>query len=119
MGQLLEYDGFYGAAQARRIAMGQAAGNSDVLNEINALQNLIDTAAATSNLEVIVTGVTTMTSSTSFFGSFNDPFNNDTATDKLNRAKMNEVINYFSRIGYVIKRNRVGTTDFFEWKISW
>lgn len=119
MTSLVEYDGFYGAARARQIAMGQASGNSDVLTEINALQGLIDTAAASSNLEVIVAGTTTMTSSASFFDSWNDRFNNDTATDELNRAKMNAVINYFSRIGYVIKRFRTGTTNAFEWKISW
>lgn len=115
----MEYDGFYGAARARQIAMGQASGNSDVLTEINAIQGLIDSAAASSNLEVVVSGATTMTNSQSFFDSWNDPFNNDTATDKLNRAKMNAVINYFSRIGYVIKRGRVGTTSLFEWTIQW
>lgn len=119
MTTLVEYDGFYGAARARQIAMGQASGNSDVLAEINALQRLIDAAAASSDLEVIVTGATAMTTSASFFDSWNDPYNNDTSIDRLNRAKMNAVVNYFSRIGYVVKRNRVGVTSAFEWKIQW
>lgn len=119
MTTLLEYDGFYDAARARQIALGQASGNSDVLTEINALQGLIDSAAASSNLQVIVTGITPMTNSNSFFFSWNDPFNNDTATDRLNRAKMDAVINYFTRLGFYVKRKRVGITDFFEWSIEW
>ena len=115
----VEYDGFYDASRARQIAMGQSAGNSDVLNEINALQSAIDTAAAGSNLEAIIVGTTTMTASASFFASWNDPFNNETSTDKLNRAKMDAVVNYFSRLGYTIKRSRVGVTDAFQWTITW
>jgi len=119
MALLSEYDGFVDAARARQIAMGQASGNTDVLLEINDLQKLIVAAASSGNLEIVVTGSTTMTNSTPFFNSWNDPYNNDTASDTLNRAKMDFVINYFSRMGYVIGRARVGITDFFEWKIRW
>ena len=119
MSSLTHYDGFYDAAQARLIAMGQASGNSDVLTEVNAIQAAIDTAAASSNLEAVISGTTTMTSSASFFASWNDPYNNETSTDRLNRAKMNHVVNYFTRLGYGVKRTRVGTTDAFSWTISW
>lgn len=119
MSALSEYDGFFDAARARQIAMGQSSGNSDVLSEINTLQGLVNTAASGGNLETTVTAATTMTNSTAFFNAWNDPYNNDTGSDKLNRAKMDLVINYFSRLGYMIRRARVGTTNQFEWNIRW
>lgn len=119
MTSLVEYDGFYDAARARQIAMGQSSGNSDVLTEINDLQGLVDSAAASGTLETIVAGITTMTSSASFFDSWNDPYNNDTPVDQLNRVKMNYVVNYFSRMGYTIRRNRIGLSNTFEWRIKW
>lgn len=118
MTSIVEYDGFYGAARARQIALGQASGTNDILVEINQIQELIDTAASGGNLEITVTA-TPMAANTAFFESWNDPYSNDTAADKLNREKMNYVINYFSRLGYSVKRQRVGITNFFQWIIGW
>jgi len=115
---VVEYDGFYGASRARLIALGQSAGANDILVEINQLQLLVDNAAVTGNLDVTVS-TTPMTTNTLFFDSWNDPYNNDTGADKLRRIAMNHVINYFTRLGYSVRRTRVGTTNFFQWLIEW
>ena len=47
-----DFDGFYDAAKARQIAMGQASGNNQILTEINLLQAAVDTAASAGNLEI-------------------------------------------------------------------
>jgi len=111
-------DGFYGASKARQIALGQASGGNTILLEVNQLQQLVDTAASGGGLEVLISS-TPMTTSTAYFNAFNDPFNNDTAADKLYREAMNIVISYFSQLGYSITRKRVGVTNFFEWKLQW
>jgi hypothetical protein len=117
-----EYDGFYGAAQARQVAMGQASGTNVVLTEINALQIAVNTAASGGALEYITVGTTTMTNattSTDYFNAWNDPYTYDNAVHKLARENMNFVINYFTRLGYSITRNRNGTDSYFNWKIIW
>ncbi len=119
MTAIVEYDGFFDAARARQISLGQASGNNDVLEEINTLQGLISAAASSGSLELVVTAASLMTNSQAFFDSWNDPYNNDLSSDKLNRVKMNAVVNYFSRLGYTIRRFRVLTSNFFEWKIEW
>lgn len=111
-------DGFYGASRARQIALGQASGGNTILIEINQLQLLVDTAASGGGLEIVVS-TTPMAASTDYFNAFNDPFNNDTAADKLYREAMNIVISYFSQLGYSITRKRVGVTNLFEWKLQW
>lgn len=113
------YDGFYGAAQARQIAMGMAGTNNVVLREINALQVAVDTAATLGQIEVIVENDTTMTSSADYYNTWNDPHNNNTGADKLRVAMMNQIVNYFTRLGYRITRVRRGTDDAFNWKITW
>lgn len=119
MASIVEFDGFYGAARARQIAMGQASGQNTILAEVNALQTGIDSAASGGTLALVVSGTTTMTSSTDYFNAWNDPFNFDDAPDKLRRQEMQYVINYFSRLGYSVKRVRNGTTSFFDWQIEW
>jgi hypothetical protein len=115
---VVEYDGFYGASRARMIALGQSAGANEILVEINQLQLLVDTAASTGNLDVVVS-TTPMASSPLYFTAWNDPYNNDTGPDKLRRIAMNHVINYFTRLGYNVRRTRVGITNGFEWRIEW
>ena len=61
MGSLTNYDGFYDASTARKIAMGQSSGNNVVLDEINTLQTAINTAASGGALEYVTNGDTTMT----------------------------------------------------------
>jgi hypothetical protein len=142
---LAEYDGFYGASRARQIAMGQSSGTNVVLTEINALQIAIDTAASGGTLEYITVGTTAMTNSTvvntltttctvggvttttvvnvlssdDYFNAWNDPYTYDTSVSRIARENMNYVINYFSRMGYSITRNRNGTDNYFNWKIKW
>lgn len=118
MTTLVEFDGFYSAARARQIAMGQSSASNIILAEISLLQGLVDAAAAVGLLNVINSN-TPMTLSAAYFNSWNDPFNYATAADELNRAQMAQVVNYFSRLGYYIRRQRVGVTNFFAWNISW
>lgn len=119
MTALVQFDGFYDAARARQVALGQASGTNDILTEINAIQIGVDAAAASGELVLTVTASTVMTNSTEHFDSWNDPFNFDAPADNLRRAAMQQVINYFSRLGYHIKRVRVGVTSFFEWSVVW
>lgn len=118
MTTIVEYDGFYGASRARQIALGQSAGANEILVEINQLQLLVDAAASGGNLDVTVS-TTPMSLSTDFFEAWNDPYNNDTGSDKLRRLAMNHVINYFTRLGYSVRRTRNGTTSTFSWLIEW
>lgn len=112
-------DGFYDAKTARDIATGGAAAATVVLTEINALQVAVNTAASTSHLETLVINSTTMTRSADYYNAWNDPqtYNDDAAN--LARARMDKVINYFTRIGYRIKREREGVNNRFQWKIKW
>ena len=119
MTSLVEFDGFYDAARARQVALGQASGSNDILTEINAIQIAIDTAAASGTLVATITSSTVMTQSTDHFDAWNDPFNFDAPIDNLRRVAMQQVINYFSRLGYNIKRVRVGVTNFFDWSVVW
>jgi len=119
MTSIVEFDGFYDAARARQIAMGQSAGANTILSEINTLQANIDTAAVGGNITLIVSNTTTMTSSTDYFNAWNDPFAYDAGADKLRRLEMQHVINYFSRLGYSIQRTRNGVNDRFDWNIEW
>jgi len=117
--------GFYDAARARQIAMGLASGSNLLLAEINTLQTQVDAAASSGSLEVTVgtsssaTVSTAMTVSADYFNAWNNPYVYDTATHKLARETMNFVVNYFSRLGYAIKRSREGVTNNFNWKITW
>lgn len=119
MTTLVNFDGFYDAARARQIALGQASATNDILLEINAIQVSINSAAGSGTLVTTVSGNTTMTNSSDFFNSWNDPFNFDEPQDKLRREAMQQVINYFTRLGYTIKRKRVGTSSLFEWSVVW
>lgn len=111
-------DGFYSAAQARRIAIGGGSANSVVLTEINALQEAIDTAATGGALTVTIT-TTTMTTSEDYYNAWNDYLNYAEDSDKLLRYRMNDVVNYFSSLGYTIRREQVDTSSLFEWVIRW
>lgn len=120
----LKNEGFYDAPAARRLAMsamsvGGPGWNSDVLTEVNSLQISVEFAATGGNLEVIITDSTTMTQSPDYFNAWNDPANYDSDLDRLRRSNMNAVINYFSRLGFVVKRDRSGILNQFDWKISW
>lgn len=119
MSHPFDQGGFYGAAQARQIAMGASSGPREVLTEINALRTAIDEAAHSSNLTVEVSENTPMTDSEAFFNTWSDPYHFDEASDRLNRAKMAEVIKYFSRLGYRITRERNGLDSTFKWVITW
>lgn len=121
MTTVVEYDGFYGASRARMIALGQSAGANDILVEINQLQLLVDAAASTGNLDVSISTslMTSGPNAADYFDAWNDPYNNDAGADKLRRLAMNHVINYFTRLGYSVRRLRVGTTSAFGWLIEW
>lgn len=114
-----ELDGFYDAARARQIAMGHSAGTNTVLVEINTIKEAVNTAASGGDLEATITAATAMTNSEDYFRAWNDPFNYDSSADKLRRLEMTQVINFFSRLGYTVKRSRVDVTERFEWIIRW
>lgn len=118
MSRLL-YDGFYDARTAREIALGGAGNGGIVLGEINALQVLIDNAASGGQLEITVDEDTTMTEDTIYYQAWVDPQTYDSDAHNMARARMNKVINYFTRLGYQIKREQDGTSNFINWKVKW
>lgn len=119
MANLYEDTGFISASQARDIAVGGFSASSDVLSEIQAIQTAIMTAAAAGGLSATVSASTTITNSSDYFFAWNDPNNHNTSTDRLYRVRMDKVIAYFTRLGFNIKRTRVGTTNTFQWDITW
>ena len=113
------FSDFYDANQAHDIAVGGGAPLGVVLTEINYIKEQIDTAAPGGALSVTIAGGTTMTSSTQYFNAWNDPTTFSDDTSSLDRSRMDAVIAYFSRLGYRVQRQRVATTNFFQWTISW
>ena len=121
-------NGFYDAKIAREIALEGRGANSTVLAEINSLETSVDTAAAANGLNVTINNATTMTMFTSgsdsvYYEAWNDPINNPNIFTEseleLARAQMNMVIAYFTRLGYVIKRERDSTNNRINWVIQW
>lgn len=109
----------YDASQARSIAQGGGAPLGIVLSEINYLKGKIDGAAPLGGLSVTIVGETDMTNSTDYYNAWNDPLTYTDDTSVLCRVRMDAVIRYFSALGYRVQRKRVGTTNFFEWVLSW
>ncbi len=121
-------DHFYDAKTAREIAIGaRASAHSIVLVEINALQLAIDNAVVTNVLRVEVVNSTDITSNVGvdYFTAWNEIASTDPNSALYDpnaapaRERMNRVINYFTRLGYTIKREREGTTNRFKWVIIW
>ena len=123
----MRLDGFYDAATAREITIGSGAGSGGaVLKEINDIETIIDAQVVAGNLRVDVT-TTDMAQNTGLDyytawaeNSATDP---ESAVYDANAAKareqMSRVIAYFTRLGYIIRRERVGVTNFFQWTIRW
>ena len=123
--------GFYDASTARHIAVGQQSGNLRILPEINTIKVRIDAAAGGGALQVLVgesQGDTVAMAAydnyqgpntSSHYDAFSDP---NSFVDDIHvraRAEMDQVIAYFTRLGYTIKRERDGTNNRFDWLIKW
>jgi hypothetical protein len=113
------FSDFFDAAQARNIAQGGGAPLGIILTEINYIKAQIDATAPLGALSVTVANATDMTNSTDYFNAWNDPLTYNDDPSVLARARMDAVIRYFSSLGYRIQRKRVGTTNFFQWTVSW
>ena len=127
-------DGFYHASRARDIAAGNGSANTNVLTEINALQETIDTEAKAKNLKVEVEGTTVMTTADDYAGvgtssHYDAWFDLDQniklnpaeeSTLKLAQIEMDRVIAYFTRLGYSIRREQAtGGGNLLKWVINW
>lgn len=119
MGGTTNFTDFYDADQARNIALGGGAALGVILTEIDYIKEHIDAASPGGGLSITVAGVTTMTLSSAYFNAWNDPITYSDDTSVLDRSRMDAVIRYFSALGYRVQRQRVGTTDFFQWVVSW
>src|ERR1700733_7279428 len=115
----VSFSDFYDAIQARDIAIGGGNPMGIVLTEINFLKVQIDTTAFASGLSVTIANVTTMTNSTDYFNAWNDPLTYSDPASQLYRLRMDNVLRYFAALGYRVQRQRVGTTNYFQWVISW
>lgn len=126
-------DGFYPAARARDIAVGNGAADNDVLVEINNLQLLVDAAARAEALSVEVgipeSNATAMTDATTGPIYREAAFGTDDSFESLFpgqersvfEARMNRVIGYFTRLGYSIRREdqTAASPTTFDWVIRW
>jgi hypothetical protein len=59
-----------------------------------------------------------MTADTNYYYAWSDPVTYSQDLFVLNRSRMDAVLRYFSTLGYRVQRQRVLTTDFFQWVIS-
>lgn len=130
----MSYD-FTTATKAREIAITGGKGIDPVLTEINTLRNAIIEWYSSGELEIDPsTGASdtagiqgTMGTNALYFEAWNDPFANRSdgtsvyTQTEVERARyqMNEVINYFTRLGYDVSRARDGINDGFYWQIRW
>lgn len=129
----MNLDGFYDAKTAREVAVGDKASSGGVvLREINALQIAVDNAVAANGLEVEVgTGLAGGASDMStnvgidYYTAWAEPASIDTASSlydpnaPLARERMNKVIQYFTRLGFAIQRQRNGLLPEFKWVVRW
>jgi hypothetical protein len=113
------FSDFYDSSQARDIARGGGSALGVILTEINFLKELIDTTAITGGLSITVVGATTMTNSSDYYHAWSDVVTYWQDNFVLDRSRMDSVMRYFSALGYRIQRQRTGTTDFFQWVISY
>ncbi|RMH14959.1 MAG: hypothetical protein D6698_11940 [Gammaproteobacteria bacterium] len=113
-------DPFFDAQTARYLAgMGQTGNQpSIVLREVIAIQTAIATAVAEGKLATTVQS-SPMTTDSNYFFAWNDPAAYQSEEDRMRRDQMNKIRDYFSFRGYRISRNRVGTSNNFEWEIKW
>jgi len=116
-------DGFYDASTARSVSIGARASVSVILTEITALKLAVDAAAFSGNTTATVS-TTTMATSLSYFTAWSDPYNTaNTSIYTAQRAAMDAVIRYFSKLGYDISRKRGTqidpTLNSFTWIINW
>lgn len=119
MGTGVIFSDFYDASQARDISMGGGAPLGVILTEINYIKLQIDTNAPGGALSVIIASATTMTNSSDYFNAWNDPSTYTDEASQLDRMRMDAVMRYFSALGFRVQRQRVGTTNLFQWYISW
>lgn len=131
MAHLTFDDGFYHADRARDIAIGNGSANTDVLKEINALQEAVD--EATKNELLILDSedegvVSKMTTDKIYYDVWADKVGAlSGAATALEESQimaadveMNRVIAYFTRRGYLITRDRWSTlADRIKWIIKW
>ena len=121
------FDGFYPANVAREISVGNRAGSAVILAEINAVQVAIDNAAGASQMRVVVSDSTIMTSydnydgvnTSSYYDAWEDSSQYNDSVHIVAREKMNQVISYFTRLGYSIGRERNATLNQIQWVIKW
>ena len=112
-------DGFYDSKTARQIASSSRATSGNVvLSEISQVKTEIDAAASGNALRVRITD-TTMTTSSVYYNAWQDPRTYNDDPRNLARENMNRVINYLSRLGYMVMRERNGSLNLFLWKIFW
>lgn len=110
---------FYDAQQARDIARGGAAPLGVILTEITYIKTQIDTTVGSGALSVTIANATPMTESEDYYNAWSDPVTYSDDGSVLDRSRMDAVIRFFSALGYRVQRQRVTTTDFFQWVISW
>jgi len=128
----VNFDNFYSAMDARQIAIGQRSSANNILAEINILQLAIDSGAASGELivdyyntsTITLNGITitgspmTIDTGNVYFNAWFQPDMYQTSPYLSAQAQMNQVVAYFSTLGYSIKRYRNGTNNNFFWQVQ-
>lgn len=114
-------DFFISANDARTASLGRLS----IMKEIQAIQGQIETSIEATSLTAIVGPgsappvSTTMTSSITFFNAWNNPEQFQDDASKVARSQMSEVLKYFTKLGYTVKRTQQGSSNAFNWTVTW
>lgn len=113
---------FLTASEAR----ANATNKTTVLTEINAIElEILNQSDAGSFSATVGPGTTpspiatTLTASATAFDAWNDPVSNQTDAHNVAREQMTQVIQYFNKKNYSIKRVQEGVTSTFNWVVTW
>jgi hypothetical protein len=112
---------FYTAKEAAAISNSR----TDINLEVNRIEEAVMTAAGAGSREATIGPgssppvVSGFTNSSTHYEAYSDPLNYQTDAHKIARAQMNEVIGYFQRLNYTVRRAQHQSTDTFNWIVKW
>lgn len=106
-------------------ARGTAVNTMAVFTELQLIEKAIMEAIAGGNLSVKVGPDSTppvisgMTNSTVHYNSWVDPTHYNEASHQVAREQMNDVISNIQKKGYIVRRERINSSNTFNWYIKW
>lgn len=110
---------FYKASEAR----DQAVVRRPVIDEVQLIQSgisdAIESGSFTASIGPSSSVSTGLSNSTVAFNAWADPANHTADADNVARFQMNQVISYFTKLGYAVSRVQYQNSTTFDWVITW